>query len=399
MATERCSLASLFADDDIEAVDAVEQEVDAATSDEPIEITPRNNPAFLGHEGVEKSLLGDFQAGRMPHALILAGPTGIGKATLAFRLARFLFSQADTAQGAGLFGDEPATTSLYVAPENPVFRRVASSGHADLLTIEREFDEKKGRLKTEISVESVRRIHPFLRLTAAENGWRVVIIDSAEYLNTSSQNALLKILEEPPEKAILILTTGQPGSFLPTIRSRCRMVHMEPLSEQVISALLDKIVPGLSGEEKASLSRLAQGSIGKALQFHADGGIALYRQLLDVVSTMPELDMVRVHDLAEKLGKYGAEQNYNVAMEIMTGWCERQARASARGQVAADILPGDKDIFDRIKRMYPPGHFLNAWEKISLLVRQTESYKLDKRQAIIGAFLALQRVEYQGLGI
>lgn len=393
-------MASLFSDDeDMEIVEAVEQEVDAATPEETIEITPRTNPDFLGHDEVEKSLLKDYQSGRMPHAIILAGQAGIGKATLAFRLARFLFSQGAADQGPGLFGDAPAATSLYVAPENPVFRRVASAGHADLLTVEREFDEKKGRYKTEISVEVVRRIHPFLRMTAAENGWRVVIIDSAEYLNTSSQNALLKILEEPPEKTVLILTTSQPGSFLPTIRSRCRMVHMEPLAEQVIGKLLDKMAPGLPAEEKTSLSRLAQGSIGKALQFNEDGGMALYGQLLDAVSKMPELDMVQVHDLAEKLGKYGAEQNYNVATEIMTGWCERQARASARGQAAADILPGDAAVFDRIKRMYPSGHFLNAWEKISLIVRQTESYNLDKRQAIIGAFLALQRPEYQGLSI
>jgi len=91
--------------------------------------------------------------------------------------------------------------------KHSVFHRVASSGHADLMTVEREFDEKKGRLKNDISVESVRRIHPFVRMTAAEGGWRVVIVDGAEYLNASSQNALLKVLEEPPKKTVLILTT------------------------------------------------------------------------------------------------------------------------------------------------------------------------------------------------
>jgi DNA polymerase-3 subunit delta' len=324
----------------------------------------------------------------MPHALILAGPPGIGKATLAFRLARFLFSQPGK-----------APKNLHVASEHPVFRRVASSGHADLLTVEREFDEKKGRMKNDISVESVRRIHPFLRMTAAEGGWRVVIVDGAECLNASSQNALLKILEEPPEKALLILVTSQPGTFLPTIRSRCRMVPLEPLPEKVIGALLDKRTPGLGSDEKITLSRLAEGSIGKALQFQQDGGVALYRQLLGVAATVPELDMVKVHDLADKLGKYGAEQSYGTAMEIMTGWCGRQARAEARKQTASDAVSGDAEVFEKIRSLYPPGHFLNAWEKISQLAQQTETYNLDKRQAIIGAFLALQKPDYQGLNL
>jgi len=390
-------VSSLF-DDDESALDAVAQEIDAAEPAAPVEVTPRTNPDFYGHEAVEKALLQDFLAGRLPHALILAGPPGIGKATLAFRLARFLLSQGEQSQG-GLFGDVAPPTSLYVAPDNPVFRRVAASGHADLITIEREFDEKKGRYKTEISVEAVRRIHPFLQLTAAEGGWRAVIVDSAEYLNANSQNALLKILEEPPKKTVLILTTSQPGSFLPTIRSRCRMINMDPLPEKVIGTLLDKMAPGLAMEEKTILCRLAEGSIGRALQYYQDDGVALYKELLGVAATIPALDMVELHKLAEKLGKYGAEQSYTTATQIMTGWCERQARATARGQVPVDILPGDAAVFQKIGSSYPPKHFLNAWEKISQLVLQTDLYNLDKKQAIIGAFLALQKVDYQGLGI
>jgi DNA polymerase-3 subunit delta' len=390
-------MSSLF--DEEETLDALASEVDAAEPAAPVDVSPRSNPDFIGHESVEKALLHDFLTARLPHALILAGPPGIGKATLAFRLARFLLSQSEE-QGGGLFGDAaPPPTSLYLKPEHPVFRRVVSSGHADLVTIEREFDEKKGRLKTEISVEAVRRIHPFLQFTAAEGGWRVVIVDSAEYLNTSSQNALLKILEEPPKKTVLILTTSQPGSFLPTIRSRCRMIAMEPLSEKVIGTLLDKMAPGLAMEEKTILCRLAEGSIGRALQFYQDDGVALYKELLKVASTIPALDMVELHKLAEKLGKYGAEQSYTTATQIIIGWCERQARAAARGQTVVDVLPGDAAVFQKIGENYPPNHFLNAYEKISQLVLQTDNYNLDKKQAIIGAFLALQKVDYQGLGI
>lgn len=389
---------SLFASDEIDDIEAVIKEVDDAAPAGPVDVAPRSNPDCIGHEDIEKSLLQDYRAGRLPHALVLAGPPGIGKATLAFRLARFLLAQGEE-QGGGLFGDVAPPTSLYVAPENPVFRRVASSGHADLITIEREFDEKKGRFKNDISVDAVRRIHPFLHMTAAEGGWRAVIVDSAEYLNANSQNALLKILEEPPKKTVIILTTSQPGSLLPTIRSRCRMIPLEPLSEKAIGTLLDKFAPGLAADEKMTLSRLAQGSIGKALQFYQDDGVVLYKELLGVVSTMPQLDLLKVHALAEKLGKYGAEQSYNTATEIMIGWCERQARATVRGQILPDILPGDAVVFQKIENAYPAGHFLRAWEKISQLVLQTDIYNLDKKQAIMGAFLALQKPDYQGLNV
>jgi DNA polymerase-3 subunit delta' len=364
-------MASLFAAEEEAELDEKVAELEAP---EPVELEPRSNPDLSGHEDAEKALLADFNAGRMPHALILAGPEGIGKATLAFRLARFLLAQKE--EGAGLFGEPEKPASLYIKADDPLFRRVASGGHADLLTVEREFDEKKGRLKNDISVDSVRKIAPFLRKTAAEGGWRAVIVDGAEALNASSQNALLKILEEPPSKTVLILTTTQPGLFLPTIRSRCRMLHLNALSEKTLTGLLDKMAPG--AEEKATLCALAQGSIGRALRYHEEGGAALYKDLLKTASSLPALDLVAVHELADKIGR--SEQQYETAREIMTEWCAGKARAEARS--SGDARPA-----------------LLAWEKISTLFRQTEIYNLDKRQALISAFLALQNPNAPGLNV
>ncbi|HEX2753058.1 MAG TPA: DNA polymerase III subunit delta' [Alphaproteobacteria bacterium] len=394
-------MASLFADEETDDVfddPDIDSIVDAAAPAVAEEVTPRTNPDCLGHEAIEKMLLADFTAGRMPHAIVLSGAPGIGKATLAYRLARFLLSQSEE-DGASLFGDAAPPETLYVAPDQPVFRRVASGGHADLMTVEREFDEKRGRLKNDISVESVRRIHPFLRKTAAEGGWRVVIVDSAEHLNQSSQNALLKILEEPPKKTVLILTTAQPGGFLPTIRSRCRMIPMEGLSDDVMHTLLDKCAPGLPPAQKSMLITLSEGSLGRALQFHEDGGIALYQDLLQAAATLPELDLVLVHELAEKIGKFGAERSFGTACDILTGWCERVTRLQARGLPIDDVLPGDAAVFQRLTGIYPPQHFLATWEKLTKLFYQTDSYNLDKRQALITSFLMLQNPDHPGLNI
>jgi DNA polymerase-3 subunit delta' len=379
-------MASLFDDDEDDlSLDEQVAEIEAA---EPVDFTPKSNPDLLGHEAVERGLLADFNAGRLPHALILAGPSGIGKATLAYRLAKFLLS-VPTGQ--------PQT--LHVSPSMPVFRRIVSGGHADLLTVEREYDEKKDRLKNDISVESVRRIAPFLRKTAAEGGWRVVIVDGAEHLNASGQNALLKILEEPPAGVILILTTSRPGGLLPTVRSRCRLVQMDPLDTKTVESLLEKRAPGLSPRESAALSQLAEGSIGRALQYHLNDGVTLYASLLKVVETLPDLDLVLAHDMADKIGRSGAEASYDTARSIMTDWCARLARAEARDGGVSDILPGDAQIFHKLFALRPPRHFFRTWEKMSQLFSQTESYNLDKRQAILSAFLMLQKPDYQGLNL
>lgn len=396
-------MVSLFADEEDDAfedaADAAGALADAAAPLEPEDITPRSNAECIGHEAIEKSILADFNAGRMPHALILAGPPGIGKATMAYRLARFLLSQGVEDASSSLFGDAAPPETFYIAPDHPVFRRVLSGGHADLMVVEREFDEKRGRLKNDISVDSVRRIHPFLRKTAAEGGWRVVIVDSAEYLNQSSQNALLKILEEPPKKTVLILTTAQPGGFLPTIRSRCRMVPMSPLGEIDMSHLLDRFAPGLPPAQKTMLAKLAEGSIGRALQFHEDDGIALYQDLLKAAATLPELDMLLVHDLAEKFGKFGAERAFDTVCDIMTGWCARLTRLQARSLPILDVLPGDAEVFQRLVTIYGARHFMDTWEKLTKLFAQVDSYNLDKRQAIIASFQMLQNPNHPGLAI
>ncbi|MGH7092569.1 MAG: DNA polymerase III subunit delta', partial [Stellaceae bacterium] len=181
---------------------------------------PRSNPDLAGHEVAERELRRLFETGRLPHALLLSGPRGIGKATLAFRLARFVLSQPAGALGDLLGGSAAADDGdgLWVDPESGVFRRIAAGGHADLVTVERAYDPRRRRLRGEIVVGDTREIGGFLRLTPAEGGWRVVIVDGADAMNRNAANALLKILEEPPRQTLLLLVAHSAGRLLPTIR-------------------------------------------------------------------------------------------------------------------------------------------------------------------------------------
>lgn len=347
---------------------------------------PRQNPWLFGQEDAEKTLLDMYLAGKLPHALIFAGPPGIGKATLAYRFARFLLTEKERTQAeGGLFGgDAPIVATLAVAAENPVFRRVASGGHADLLTIERPFDEKKGAYKSEIPVDEVRKVASFLRKTASEGGWRVVIVDGAEALNSSGQNALLKILEEPPEKAVIILTTSHPGLFLPTVRSRCRMIACRSLPEPVVIKLLDQGAPRLGAEEKKSLAKLCGGSIGQAMDLAAEGGLPLYQGLMEIMAS--GLDWEAIHKMADQMVQPGSEVAYRTTMDLLTGWLMRMARATSKGGIPDIVVPGEKNAIERLSRAKSPQDWLEAWEKVSNLVRQAEDSSLDKRQTVLEVF-------------
>ncbi|MGB9368216.1 MAG: DNA polymerase III subunit delta', partial [Xanthobacteraceae bacterium] len=188
---------------------------------------PRQTLSLYGHFGAEQAFLESYRAGRVPHAWLIGGPRGIGKATLAYRMARFVFAypSPQTAQNAA---------SLALPPDHPVVRRVAAQGHPDLLALERVADDK-GKVPMFIPVDMVRRTIGFFGSTAGEGGWRVCIVDSADEMNAAGANALLKILEEPPSRCLLLVVSHAPGRLLPTIRSRCRHLALRALSAEDVA--------------------------------------------------------------------------------------------------------------------------------------------------------------------
>ena len=180
-------------------------------------LRPRETAALFGHDAAERALLDAFKGGRIPHAWLIGGPPGIGKATLAYRLARFVLAHPDPKAPA-----VQNATSLAVAADNPVARRIAAQAQGDLLVLERVINEQTGKLYTVIRVDDVRRAVPFFGSTAGEGGWRIAIVDAVDDLQREGANALLKVLEEPPARTLLLLVSHAPGRELPTIRSRCR---------------------------------------------------------------------------------------------------------------------------------------------------------------------------------
>jgi DNA polymerase-3 subunit delta' len=351
---------------------------------------PRDVSDLFGHAGAEQALLEAWNSGRLAHAWLICGPKGIGKATLAYRFARFAL--AGGGEGGGLFGGAPE--SLEIRPDHPVFRRVAAQGHADLEAVERGWaDDKKAKLRTEIVVDDVRGIGGFMSLTPAEGGWRVVIIDSADEMNRNAANAVLKILEEPPRNALMLLVSHSPGQLLPTIRSRCRRLTLQPLPEETVIDLLGHHRPELQPADRAALAKLAEGSIGKALALADEGGLELYRDVLDLLSGLPRLDIPALHAFGDRVARPDNDGAFRTVTELLVWWLARLVRAGGRqGRGMVEVVPGEAALISRLLAAASLDHWLEVWEKITTLFAKTESVHLDRKQAVLGAFLSVERL-------
>jgi DNA polymerase-3 subunit delta' len=349
---------------------------------------PRGNWLCLGHDDACRGLASQAAAGRLAHAWLITGPAGIGKATLAFRFARWLLAAGGSPDGAG--------ADLGLDPDHPVFRRVASGGHADLLTVERAFDEKRGRHRTEIVVEDVRRIPPFFAATPAEGAWRIVVVDAADQMTLSAANALLKVLEEPPPLSLLLLVAERPGALPATVRSRCRRLALTPLADATVDGLLARYRPDLGGEERARAVRLAEGSIGRALALADAGLLALEADLVRLLLTLPALDGAALHAFCDRATAAAAgETAADEVLTLITGFLRRVVLAAAGGQ--SPPPRGDPDdasrlaaAAGRLARAAPLDHWLTVWDNVGGLIAAADTARLDRRQVLLSVFFQLR---------
>ena len=354
---------------------------------------PRQSVLCLGHENVENDILPQIDGGRIPHAMIFAGPEGIGKSTFAFRLARYLFSRGTPGDDAGgLFGEMlpavPAAGDMNLPPDHPDFRKVASGGHPDLLTVERQFDEKRGRFKGILDVEQVRRIPPFMRMTAAQGGWRIVIVDDADTMNRAAQNAILKILEEPPPNALLLLIAHNPGQLIPTIRSRCRMVAFEPLDTAVFTRILRENHPALSDKEITTLHAIAGGSAGQGLRLVTEGGLEAVDKVMGLLHGWPSWDWPQIHLMADVISKPGQDDSLQAFQDVLLWIVRSLLQAKARGQALTGPLAGN-DALQRMLAHYSLAQFLAVSDAVHDHFATAEHANLDRRHTVMGAFSAL----------
>ena len=346
---------------------------------------PCETEHLFGHDAACAQVLEAFNGDRMHHAWMLTGPKGIGKASLAYHIARFLLA-AEPA-GESLFGASPPATSLFVPADLPVARRIRAGSEPGLCVLRRPVDEKTGKLKTVIPVDTVRELRRFVSLSAGGNGRRVVIVDCIDEMNANAANALLKVLEEPPKDAVLVLVTHQPSRILPTIRSRCRTLACAPLSPEDLQRAFAQALPEQAFDP--GLTALAAGSVGQAAELSLTHGTDTYGAIVSLCHGLPQLDRNALLKLANSTVR-ATDGKLEQLLDLLDLFLARLARAgvSAPGQEAAR---GEAEVF---ARLCPGPAAARIWAdaqlELSQRARQGKIANLDPSSLILDMGLKIE---------
>ena len=348
---------------------------------------PRTTSALLGQGSAEATFLQAFNTGRLHHGWLITGPRGVGKATLAWRLARFLLATPE--DDGGMFA-APAPETLDIPDSHPVARRIAALSEPRLSLLRRAYDEKKAKLQDVISVDEVRKMKSFFTLSAADGGRRVAIIDAVDEMNPAAANALLKLLEEPPKSVTMFLISHQPARLLPTIRSRCRELRLGPLSAQDLSDALTMAGGEVMPDDRIALAELAGGSVGEAFRMTNLEGLALYARLVKLMATLPRLDRVQALAFAEAGAGRGAEAQFDLIVTLLDLFLARLARAGTCGTTPPEAAPGEAAL---IARLAPNPWAAREWaslaQTLGLRARRGKAVNLDPAALLMDMLLQI----------
>ena len=320
---------------------------------------PREVFAYEQGEGVQGPFLDALNRGRLHHAWLLCGPEGIGKASFAYRAARRLLGAAP----------DPAFGPLGSAPEHTVSRQIIAHSHPDLMVLERIGED--GKPRKVIPVDDARRLPEFFSKAPGSAPWRVAIVDSVDDMNPNAANALLKTLEEPPERGILFLVSHAPGGLLPTIRSRCRRLSFRPWATDAVADFV-RARAEITEEAALRLARMAKGSPGRALELAARQAVAADDAAHDLLARLPDVDYGALQALAESFRGADGFARFELLFERLAD----QVHTMETEAAMTGPLPGDR--------------WGAAWEMLNALPREVEGLNLDRADALWSAVATLR---------
>ncbi len=348
---------------------------------------PRRTPRLFGQAEAEATILDAFRQQRLHHAWLIAGPRGIGKATLAWRIARFLLATDGGPRGA-------EAESLDIPAGHPVADRVAALSDPGLVLLRPTRNPDTGAPRRDITVDVARSLRDFLHLSATDGGWRVVVVDAADQLNMQASNAILKLVEEPPPRTTFLLVCHAPSALLPTIRSRCRLLRCRPLAAADLSAAIEQA--GLAPRvEAAALAQLAAGSAGNAARLLQQDGPELYAQLVALLDTLPEMDRGALLRLAGT-----GRERIDALFGLVDLLLSRLARQGAGAPPDAEATEGEAGT---LARLAPDPAAGRAWadlqQKLSARIAHGREVNLDPSALVLDMGLKINdtgRVQLSG---
>ena len=321
-------------------------------------VHPSEQMQFFGHAEAQDFLARSYRSGKGHHAILIEGPEGIGKATLAFHFANHVLHHPEPAEAPESLADP--------SPTSPITRQLIAGASHNLLHLTRPVDEKTGKVKSAITVDEVRKAGKFFAQTSGTGNWRIVIIDPADDLNRNAANAILKILEEPPKRSLFLVLTHAPGKLLPTIRSRCLPLSLSPLAESDLAAALGSLGAAPSGARAGDVLSAARGSVSEALKLTNYGGFDIIEAFRAIVEASGEAPRREVHKLADVLSAKDSDTVFGFFCQHVTDFVTDAARTAA--------VNGDIGRADRLAQLSS-----QLGERITV----AQAYNLDRKQTII----------------
>jgi DNA polymerase-3 subunit delta' len=346
---------------------------------------PRETLSLIGHHAAEATFLDAYRAGKLHHGWMITGPLGLGKATMAWKIARFLL--ATPIDDGGMFAPPPPET-LDIPPDHPISHRLVALSEPRLFLLRRAWDDEKRKLKSMITVDEVRKLKNYFSLSAADGGRRVAIIDSVDEMNVAAANALLKLLEEPPPQVTLLLVSHQPSKLLPTIRSRCRELRLAPLSPADMATAL--AATGDAPENPVPLAELSGGSVGEAIRIMNLEGLKLYAGIVSLFATLPRLDRSRALALAEIGAGRGNEEKFDLILMLIDLFLARLARAGTLGYCPPEAASGEAELIARLSPTPQAArHWADLAQSLAARVRRGRAVNLDPASLLMDMVLKI----------
>ncbi len=349
---------------------------------------PRFTFTLVGQDEAEKRLLDAYNRGRLNHGWLINGPNGVGKATLAWRIAKFLLVRARTSPG-----PEPCpAVSLQVEPDESAIRHLLALTERQIMLLRRNTDPDSGRVDPQITVASVRELINFFSYTSADQAMKIAIIDCAEEMNLSSVNALLKLLEEPPRQSLLLLVCNSRSLLPETIISRCRIVNCRPLPHSDVEKLLHIQTNGTCRNSRA-LVELSQGSIGQAMHIRHEQGVRLYRSLVETLASFPDCSGHQIVQLARQGNGSEGMQFTELFSFLMLSLIQRTARYAVDEVLNAEIVPGERQVLlHLVQSCNSPQVWADTFGELASMMFDSRRVNIDNFSTIVGSFTRLERV-------
>ena len=350
-------------------------------------LSPKNNPYLIGHAESESLIIDLYNKDKLNNTWLISGCSGIGKATLAYRIIRYILTQdSPQTNPNNKNGDGP----LYVERTSEIFLKVVSSSHPNLLVVDGSTNEEKDPLAEKIKIEEIRKVNNFLRMTSGQEGYKIVFIDNIDLMNKNAANALLKIIEEPPKKSLIILTTSFLSRILPTIRSRLRIIKVKPLNLNNFTKVLNLTKAHLDDEFLNYLYELTSGSPGRALDIIKNDGIDIHKRIKRFIFHLTEDNSSEIQEIINTAPKETFEKQYVSIFQLLSFFLNKALKFNFSVQTESPVGKDEKNFYVKLLKKFSIIEILRIKEKIESLYAKSLSLNLNKKQIILSSILLLK---------